>query len=139
MDVFTMPEVTVEGEVCHCVILAVDRPSGYIVAVLGQKSKKKDKRDKKRVGLQANTVGQAMIRHWLTVFDLPAVICNDGGTQFVGAWFCTMCKYMVVRNAKKVFSFALCLPAFRVRALTMAKRWHITAAETEEWSCPAGN
>ena len=43
-----------------------------------------------------------MIRHWLTIFDVPAVICSDKGTQFVGAWFCTMCKYMGVRHAKTV-------------------------------------
>ena len=42
MDVFAMPEVTVEGEAYDCVILAVDRHSGYIVAVPGKKSKKKD-------------------------------------------------------------------------------------------------
>ena len=33
MDVFAMPEVTLEGETYDCVILAVDRHSGYIVAV----------------------------------------------------------------------------------------------------------
>ena len=31
MDVFAMPEVTVDGETYECVILAVDRHSGYIV------------------------------------------------------------------------------------------------------------
>ena len=57
-----------------CVILAVDRHSGYILAVPGKKSKKKDKKDKHGVGLQAKTVANAMIRHWLTIFDVPAVI-----------------------------------------------------------------
>ena len=94
MDVFAMPEVTVEGETYDCVILAVDRHSGYIVAVPGKKSKKKDKKDKHRVGLQAKTVANAMIRHWLTIFDVPAVICSDRGSQFVGTWFKTMCKHM---------------------------------------------
>ena len=61
MDVFAIPEVTVEGEVFNCVFLAVDRHGGYIVAVPGKKSKKKDKRDKHGVGLQAKTVAQAMI------------------------------------------------------------------------------
>ena len=102
MDVFAMPEVTVEGEAFDCVILAVDRHSGYIVAVPGKKSKKKDKREKHGVGLQAKTLAQAMIRLWLTVFDVPAVICSDSGAQCVGAWFCTMCKYMGVRQAKTV-------------------------------------
>ena len=102
MDVFAMPEVTVEGKVFDCVILAVDRHSRYIVAVQGKKSKKKDKRDTHGVGLQAKTMAQAMIRHWLTVFDVPAVICSDRGTQFVGARFRTMCKYVGVKHAKTV-------------------------------------
>ena len=42
MDVFAMPEVTVEGEKYDCIISAVDRHSGYIVAVPVKKSKKKD-------------------------------------------------------------------------------------------------
>ena len=102
MDVFAMPEVIVEGETYDCVILAVDRHNGYIVAVPGKKSKKKDKKDKHGVGLQAKTVANAMIRHWLTIFDVPAVICSDRGSQFVGRWFKTMCKQMGIRHAKTV-------------------------------------
>ena len=102
MDVFAMPEVTVEGETYDCAILAVERHSGYIVAVPGKKSKKKDKKDKHGVGLQAKTVANAMIRHWLTNFDVPAVICSDRGSQFVGTWFKTMCKHMGIRHAKTV-------------------------------------
>ena len=102
MDVFAMPEVTVEGETYDCVILAVNRHSGYIVAVPGKKSKKKDKKDKHGVGLQAKTVANAMIRHRLTIFDVPAVICSDRGSQFVGTWFKTMCKHMGIRQAKTV-------------------------------------
>ena len=53
MDVFGMPKVTVEGEKCDCMISAVDRHSVYIVAVPGTKSKKKDKKDKHGLTLQA--------------------------------------------------------------------------------------
>ena len=102
MDVFAMPEVTVEGETYDCVILAVDRHSEYIVAVPSKKSKKKDKKDKHGVGLQAKTVANAMIRHWLTIFAVAAVICSDRGSQFVGTWFKTMCKHMGIRHAKTV-------------------------------------
>ena len=102
LNVFAMPEVTVEGEVFDCVILAVDRHRGYIVAVPGKKSKKKDKKDKHGVGLQAKTVAQAMLWHWLMVFDVSAMVCGDRGTQLVGAWFHTMCKYMGMRHAKTV-------------------------------------
>ena len=102
MDVFAMPEVTVDAETYDCVILAVDRHSGYTVAVPGKKSKKKDKKDKHGVGLQAKTVANAMIRHSPTIFDVPAVICSDRGSQFVGTWFKTMCKHMGIRHAKTV-------------------------------------
>ena len=102
IDVFAMPEVTVDGETYDCVILALDRHSGYIVAVPGKKSKKKDKKDKHGVDLQAKTVANAMISHWLTIFDVPAVICSDRGSQFVGTWFKTMCKHLGIRHAKTV-------------------------------------
>ena len=53
MEVFAMPEVTVEEGKYDCIISAVDRHSGCIVAVPGKKSQKKDKKDKHGVGLQA--------------------------------------------------------------------------------------
>ena len=102
MDVFAMPEFTVEGETYDCVILALERHSGYIVAVPGKKSKKKDRRDQHGVGLQARTGANAMIRHWLTFFDVPAVICSDRGSKFLGRWFKTICKHMGIRHAKTV-------------------------------------
>ena len=85
MDVFATPEVTVEGGKYDCIISAVDRPSGYMVVVPGKKSRKKDKKDEHGVGLHAKTVAQAMIRHWLTIFDVHAVICSNRGSQFVGS------------------------------------------------------
>ena len=79
IDVFAMLKVTVEGGKYDNIVSAVDQHSGYIVAVPGKKSKKKDKKDKHGVGLQAKTVAQAMIQHWLTILDVPAVICSDRG------------------------------------------------------------
>ena len=38
------------------------------------------KKKKPGVELQAKTVANAMIRHWLTIFDVPAVICSDCGS-----------------------------------------------------------
>ena len=87
MDVFPMPEVTVKGKFSDCAILAVDCHSGYIVALPGTKTKKKDKRDEHGLELQAMTVAQAMIRHGLKVFDVPAVICINRGTQLVAHGF----------------------------------------------------
>ena len=54
------------------------------------------------MGLQAKTVTNAMIRHWLTFFDVPAVICRDRGSEFVGTWFKTMCKHIGIWHAKTV-------------------------------------
>ena len=73
-DVFAMPAGKIEGEKYDCMVSAVDRHTGYIVAVPGKKSKKKDNKDHNGVGLQAKTVNRAMIRHWLTIFGVPAVV-----------------------------------------------------------------
>ena len=72
------------------------------MVVLGKKFKKKDKKDKHGLGLQAKTVAQGMIKHWLTIFDVQAVTCSHRGSQFVGSWFKSMCKYMGIRHAKTV-------------------------------------
>ena len=72
------------------------------MAVPGKKSRKKDKKDKHGVGFQAKTVSQAVIRHWLRMFEVPAVICSDRRSQFVGSRFKSMCKYKGIRRAKTV-------------------------------------
>ena len=99
MHVFAMSKVTVEGEKYDYIVSAVDRHSGYILAVQGEKAKKKDKKHKHGVVVQAKTVAQAMIRHWLTIFHVPAVICRDEGSQLVGPWFKSMRKHMGIRHA----------------------------------------
>ena len=81
VDVFVMTEVTVEGEKYDCIISAVDQYSGYFVAVSGKESKKKNKKDKHGLGPQAKTVAQAMIRHWLAIFDVPASFEATGGVN----------------------------------------------------------
>ena len=43
-----------------------------------------------------------MIRHWLTVFDIPRTICSDRGPQFTGGWLEAMCSLMGIRHAKSV-------------------------------------
>ena len=43
-----------------------------------------------------------MIRHWLTVFDIPCTICSDRGPQFTGGWFKAMSSLMGIRHAKSV-------------------------------------
>ena len=68
MDIFSMPEVHIGKGFFHCVVLCVDRHSGYIVAVLARKK-----------GLLAKEVAVIMICHWLTVFSVSRTICSDSG------------------------------------------------------------
>ena len=91
MDVFSMPEVHIGKETFDCVVLCVDRHSGYVVAVPARKK-----------GLLAKEVAVMMFRHWLTVFDIPRTICSDRGPQFTGCWFKAMCSLMGIRHAKSV-------------------------------------
>ena len=91
MDVFSMPEVHIGKETFHCVVLCVDRHSGYVVAVPARKK-----------GLLAKEVAVMMIRHWLTVFGIPRTICSDPGPDFTGAWFKAMCSLMGICHAKSV-------------------------------------
>ena len=74
MDVFSMPEVHIGKETFDCVVLCVDRHSAYVVAVPARKK-----------GLLAKEVAVMMIRHWLTVFDIPRTICSDRGPQLLVA------------------------------------------------------
>ena len=91
MDVFSMPEVHIGKETFDCVVLCVDRHSGYVVAFPARKK-----------GLLAKEVAVMMNRHWLTVFDIPRTICSDPGPQFTGGWFKAMCSLMGIRHAKSV-------------------------------------
>ena len=91
MDVFSMPEIHIGRETFDSVVLCVDRPSDYVVAVPARKR-----------GLLAKEVAVMMIRHWLTVFDIPRTICSDRGPQFTGGWFKAMCSLMGIRHAKSV-------------------------------------
>ena len=96
MDVFSMPEVHIGKETFDCVVLCVDRHSGYVVAIPARKR-----------GLLAKEVAVMMIRHWLTVFDIPRTICSDRGPQFTGGWFKAMCSFMGIRHARSVAYLSL--------------------------------
>ena len=91
MDAFSMPEVHIGKETFDCVVLCVDRHSGHVVPVPARKK-----------GLLAREVAVMMIRHWLTVFDIPRTICSDRGPEFTGGWFKAMCSLMGIRDAKSV-------------------------------------
>ena len=91
MDFFSMPTVQIGREVSDCVVLCLDRHSGYIVAVPARKN-----------GLLAKEVAVMMIGHWLTVFGVPRTICSDRGPQFTGGWLEAMFTFMGIQLAKTV-------------------------------------
>ena len=91
MDVFSMPGVHIGKETFDCVVLCVDRHSGYVAAVPARKR-----------GLPAKEVAVMMMRNWLTVFDIPRTICSDRGPQFTGGWFKAMCSLLGIRHANSV-------------------------------------
>ena len=76
MDVFSMPQVKVGKDKYDCVVIVVDRHSGYLVAVPAKKK-----------GLGAKEVADKMIKHWLMIFDISATFCSDNTLQFTGGWF----------------------------------------------------
>ena len=89
MDVFSMPEVHIGKETFNCVVLCVDLHSGYVVAVPARKK-----------GLLAKEVAVMMIRHWLTVFDIPAPFAVTEGPSLLvaGSRLCVpSCEYVMPR------------------------------------------
>ena len=87
LDVFALPGVVYHGERYDCMVVAVDRLSGWIVAI-----------PRCRKGLQAKVVAEEMWQRWWQPFGIPSTVTSDQGPQFVGAWWKTLCASMGVRQ-----------------------------------------
>ena len=87
LDIFNLPSVVRHGERHDCMVVAVDRLSGWTVAIPAC-----------RKGLQAKKVAQEMWERWWLPFGIPATVTSDQGPQFVGAWWRTLCAAMGVRQ-----------------------------------------
>ena len=87
LDMFNLPAVVRGGQRFDCMIVAVDRLSGWTVAVPGR-----------RKGLQASTVAHEMWERWWQPFGVPATVSSDQGPQFIGSWWRTLCANMGVRE-----------------------------------------
>ena len=89
MDIFSMEEDRVEGQLYDALIICVDRHTGWIIAIPTQ-----------YVGLTAEKVAKLLLNKWLDMGGgIPSVITSDQGPQFVGAWFKAMCARMGIRQA----------------------------------------
>jgi hypothetical protein len=88
IDLFTMPEVEVEGQVYNVFAACVDRHSGWGVVTAHHTR-----------GLTAAAVAKAMYERWWAPHGLPSVITSDRGPHFAGAWWRAMCAKLGVRHA----------------------------------------
>ena len=89
IDLCNLPRREWEGGVYDCLILAVDRLSGWTLAV-----------PTKRKGgqISAEGVAKAIFPAWAEFFGVPSMVTTDKGTQFTSVWWKTLCSLMGIRR-----------------------------------------
>ena len=92
IDIFSLPTVEWEGSEFDCLVLCVDRLSGWMVAKPSMK-----------LGLTAEKAAHLMLDDGWNIFGIPSIVTSDQGPHFVGIWWKTMCQRLGVRQ---VFSQA---------------------------------
>jgi hypothetical protein len=88
LDIFSMPYVEWLGDPYDCMILCVDRMSGWIIA-----------RPSLKKGLTAEKVAHLILDHGWNEIGIPSLITSDQGSHFVGQWWKTMCSRLGIRQA----------------------------------------
>ena len=88
LSIFDMPPVSHEGSTYNAIMLAVDRHSGWVVAVPCKKQ-----------GLTGAKVAKLMVAHQWRTFGVPSVITTDQGAQFTSSWWQSMCAMLGIRQA----------------------------------------
>ena len=88
IDIFSMPEEFWQGVRYDCIIVCVDRLSGWIIAKPTQK-----------MGLTAEKAAHLMLDDGWNIYGVPQIVTSDQGPQFAGAWWKTMCKRLGIRQA----------------------------------------
>jgi len=83
-----MPSECYEGEWYDCMVVWVDRLSGWILARATQKRR-----------LTAEKTASIMIDAGWDVFGIPETITSDQGPQFADNFFRTICARMGIRQA----------------------------------------
>jgi transposase InsO family protein len=88
VDIFSMPTESFAGESFDCMVVWVDRLSGWILARPSQKR-----------GLTAEKTASIMMDAGWDIFGVPNSITSDQGPQFAGKFFRTVCSRLGIRQA----------------------------------------
>ena len=89
LDIVYLPATEWKEKEFDCAVVAVDRLSGWMIAI-----------PSKRLGLKAKDVAEEMYHHWWSFMGVPAVVTSDQGPQFAGAWWKTLCALQGIRNCQ---------------------------------------
>ena len=81
LDIFSMPPEVWCGIGYDCMLVCVDRLSGWIVAKPTQ-----------NVVLTAEKAAHLMMDDGWNIFGVPETVTSDQGPQFAGTWWKTMCS-----------------------------------------------
>jgi hypothetical protein len=92
IDVFYLAPTEWAGQEYDCILLCVDRLSGWMIAKPALK-----------LGLTAEKAAHLMMDDGWNIFGVPSIVTSDQGPHFVGAWWKTMCRRLGIRQ---VFSQA---------------------------------
>ena len=87
IDIFAMPEVTLDGQIYNQFALCVDRLSGWMVAIPCSTP-----------GWTADKIAKEMHKFW-ELFGIPSVISSDKGPHFISGWWEALCSAHGVRKA----------------------------------------
>ena len=88
VDLFMMPSVMWNKQRFDCMIVCVDRESGWMMVSPFQST-----------GLTAEKAATDMFTKWWLPFGIPSIITSDQGPQFAGAFWKTLCALFGVRSA----------------------------------------
>ena len=88
VDLFSMLEVIRRGVLSNCMMVCVDRLSGWMVV-----------NPHEQKGLTTEVAARAMVERWWQPFGIPSVVTSDQGPQFAGAFWRTLCAQLGVQSA----------------------------------------
>jgi hypothetical protein len=88
LDIFHMPQVKFQGNPYDCMVVCVDRHSGWIVAI-----------PQLYKGLTGSKCAKDMYTQFWRPFGVPTTITSDQGSHFVSVWWKDMCALMGIRIA----------------------------------------